>query len=184
MVEPTVTTVIPAYRAVHTIGRALDSVLGQSSPPAEVLVIDDGSPDDLSGAVRQYGNRVTLVRKPNGGAASARNLGLDLARGDFVAFVGRTEDGPLVRRAIGAFRAHAHFPSEGSALDARTPGVGWSDHWSFWQVGYPAMMITDTAILRDPSYHGDGDTAEKVDYERFARVVHGIEAVVDDLVSR
>src|SRR5262249_54539472 len=83
----TVTAIIPAYRAAHTIGRALDSVLSQSCPPDEVLVVDDGSPDDLAGAVRLYEERVTLVHKPNGGAASARNTGLDQAHGDLVAFL-------------------------------------------------------------------------------------------------
>ncbi|MDO9020637.1 MAG: M28 family peptidase [Deltaproteobacteria bacterium] len=56
-------------------------------------------------------------------------------RGDFIAFVGSTEMAPLVRHALATFRAGARFPSEGTALSARTPGVGWSDHWSYWQVG-------------------------------------------------
>src|SRR5262245_43212492 len=87
MTSPTISTIIPAYRAAHTIARALASVLGQTYPSNEILVVDDGSPDDIAGAVRPYGERVTLLRKPNGGAASARNLGLDRARGDLVAFL-------------------------------------------------------------------------------------------------
>ena len=87
MSTPTVTVVIPAYKAAGFIARALDSVFAQTRGPHEVLVIDDGSPDDLASAVRPYGGRVTLIHKPNGGAASARNLGLDRARGEFVAFL-------------------------------------------------------------------------------------------------
>ncbi|HKA06178.1 MAG TPA: glycosyltransferase family A protein, partial [Gemmataceae bacterium] len=87
MPSSSVSVIIPAYRAEAFIARALDSVFGQTIQPSEVLVIDDGSPDDLSQAVRPFGDRVTLVRKPNGGAASARNLGLDRARGDFIAFL-------------------------------------------------------------------------------------------------
>jgi glycosyltransferase involved in cell wall biosynthesis len=87
MLRPAVTVIIPAYRAAGTIARALDSVLTQSCPPAEILVVDDGSPDDTAGAVRLYGERVKLLRKPNGGAASARNVGLDRARGELIAFL-------------------------------------------------------------------------------------------------
>lgn len=83
----TVTTIIPAYRASGTIGRAIDSLLGQTRPPDEILVVDDGSPDDVAPALAPYGDRVTLLRKPNGGAASARNFGIDHARGDFIAFL-------------------------------------------------------------------------------------------------
>src|SRR5260370_2717660 len=87
MLNPAVTVIIPAYRAASTIARALDSVLTQSCLPAEILVVDDGSPDDLAAAVRLSGEHVTLIRKSNGGAASARNLGLDRARGELIAFL-------------------------------------------------------------------------------------------------
>jgi glycosyltransferase involved in cell wall biosynthesis len=83
-----VSVVIPAFRSAATIRRALDSALGQTRPPDEVVVVDDGSPDDLAAVVEgAYGARVTLVRKSNGGAASARNAGLDRATGDLVAFL-------------------------------------------------------------------------------------------------
>jgi glycosyltransferase involved in cell wall biosynthesis len=87
MSDLTVSTVIPAYRAARTIGRAVDSVLAQTRPPVEILVVDDGSPDDLAAAVQRFGDRVTLLRKPNGGAASARNCGIEPARGDLIAFL-------------------------------------------------------------------------------------------------
>jgi hypothetical protein len=80
-------------------------------------------------------------------------------------------------------RSRTDFPSEGAALFAGLPGVGWSDQWSFWQVGYPAIMVTDTAPFRYPHYHTVADTPEKLDYERMARVVLGLERVIDDLVG-
>jgi glycosyltransferase involved in cell wall biosynthesis len=82
-----VSVVIPAYKAAHTIGRALDSLLTQTRPPDEILVVDDGSPDDMAAAVEPYGGRVTFLRKPNGGAASARNFGIDRAAGELIAFI-------------------------------------------------------------------------------------------------
>ncbi len=106
------------------------------------------------------------------------------SRGDFIAFVSRTKDSPLVRRCIESFRRHAQFPSEGGALPGTLPGVGWSDHWAFWQADYPALMVTDTAIFRSPDYHQETDTPDKLDYDRFARVVEGVAKVIEDLANR
>lgn len=106
------------------------------------------------------------------------------SRGDFVGFVSRTKDATLVRRCIRLFRERAQFPSEGGALPAALPGIGWSDHWAFWQVDYPALMVTDTAPFRSPHYHTQQDTPDKLDYERFARVIEGLGKVVADLVAR
>lgn len=104
--------------------------------------------------------------------------------GNFIGFVGNFDSRKLVRRAIKSFRAHAQFPSEGAALPGWIAGVGWSDHWSFWQVGYPAIMLTDTAPFRYPHYHTPDDTPEKLDYERMARVVEGVQAMIADLVNQ
>jgi hypothetical protein len=103
--------------------------------------------------------------------------------GNFIAFVGDYRSRHLVRQAIGTFRANAQFPSEGAALPGWITGVGWSDHWAFWQCGYPAMMVTDTALFRYPHYHQRSDTPDKLDYPRTARVVEGMETVVRELVK-
>ena len=100
-------------------------------------------------------------------------------RADFVTFVGNLSSASLVRLAIGAFREHAHFPSEGAALPSWVPGVDWSDHASFWKQGYPAIMVTDTAPFRYPHYHLPTDTPDRVDDERLARVVEGLSAVLE-----
>jgi hypothetical protein len=102
-------------------------------------------------------------------------------QGNFVGFVSNGDSRPLLFRAIASFREHAAFPSEGAALSASLPGIGWSDHWSFWQVDYPAIMVTDTAPFRYPHYHTRQDTPDRLDYGRFARVVIGLEAVVRQL---
>lgn len=102
-------------------------------------------------------------------------------RADFIGFVSRLRDAALVRRAISAFRDHATVASEGAALPGVIPGIGWSDHWSFWQHGYPAILVTDTLPFRDPDYHSPADTPERLDYDRMARVVAGLKAVVEEL---
>jgi Zn-dependent M28 family amino/carboxypeptidase len=103
--------------------------------------------------------------------------------GNFIGFVGDLSNWRLVRRAIGAFRASTAFPSEGVAAPRWTDGVHWSDHWSFWQAGYPAIMITDTAPYRYPHYHAATDTPEKLDYTGLARVTGGLADVIVALAS-
>lgn len=98
--------------------------------------------------------------------------------GNFVAFVGPVPSRALVRRATGAFRAVARFPSVGGTAPAFVHGVDWSDHWSFGQIGVPALMVTDTAPFRYPHYHTRDDTPDKVDVERLARVTAGLERLL------
>ncbi len=104
-------------------------------------------------------------------------------RGNFIGFVGNTASRELVRRVVRRFRETTKFPSEGLAAPDGLPGVGWSDHWSFWQVGVPAIMVTDTAPFRYSYYHTPYDTREHLDYERMARVVDGVRGVVESLAN-
>jgi len=103
--------------------------------------------------------------------------------GNFIGFVGNLSSHRLVRRCVASFRRHAEFPSEGVAAPGYLPGIFWSDHWPFWREGYRAVMVTDTAPFRYPYYHTSADTPDKVDYERTARVVVGLAAVLEDLVG-
>ncbi|MBJ6725198.1 M28 family peptidase [Geomesophilobacter sediminis] len=104
--------------------------------------------------------------------------------GNFIGFVSHLGSVSLLREVIGTFRRTTRFPSEGAATPERIPGVSWSDHWAFWQAGYPAVMVTDTAPFRYPDYHEPTDTPEKLDYDRMARVVMGIERVVEKLAGK
>jgi len=83
-----VSAVIPAFnRRIH-IARAIDSVMRQTVPVDEILVIDDGSTDGTAEAVEsRYGDTVRVVRQPNGGAARARRRGIEEARGEWIAFL-------------------------------------------------------------------------------------------------
>jgi len=103
-------------------------------------------------------------------------------QGNFIGFVGNLRSRALVTRSIRAFRAHATFPSEGLAAPAFIPGINWSDHWSFWKQGYPAVMITDTALYRYPYYHTPLDTPDKVDYDKLVYVVLGLAQMLEDLL--
>lgn len=102
-------------------------------------------------------------------------------RGNFIGFVGNQESRTLVRQSIRKFRETTNFPSEGVAAPGDWPGVGWSDHWSFWREQYPAIMVTDTALFRYPYYHTPFDTADRVNFQKMARVVDGVRRVVESL---
>jgi len=103
--------------------------------------------------------------------------------GNFIAFVSNLASRPLLHEAIASFRRHAGIASEGVAAPAFIPGVDWSDHWSFWQEGWPALMVTDTAPYRYPHYHSGEDTPDKVDYENLARVVTGLHGMLRELAQ-
>ena len=104
--------------------------------------------------------------------------------GNFIGFVGNLASRKLVRQCLGSFREHSAFPSEGVSAPGTMAGIHWSDHWSFWQEGYAAVMVTDTALFRYPHYHANTDTPDKIDYERLARVVAGLADVTVDLAQQ
>lgn len=103
--------------------------------------------------------------------------------GNFIGFVSNVRSAPLLRRAARAFKARSDFPIRTAAAPAAIPGIGWSDHWSFWQAGYPALMVTDTAPYRYPWYHTPEDTPDRISLGRFAEVVDGLEHVVHVLAG-
>ena len=103
--------------------------------------------------------------------------------GNFVGFVGNLASRTLVRRAIRTFRETTPFPSEGVAAPSWIEGIHWSDQWAFWEEGYPAIMVTDTALFRYAPYHTTADTPEQLDYPALARVVSGLQQVVAKLAG-
>jgi hypothetical protein len=103
--------------------------------------------------------------------------------GNFIGFVSNLANRDWVQRAVGSFRQHAQFPAEGAALFEWLPGVGWSDHWAFWQEGFPALMVTDTALFRDPFYHTANDTPDHIHYDHLARVTAGLHQVIEDIAN-
>jgi glycosyltransferase involved in cell wall biosynthesis len=84
---PTFSVVVAAYQVADVIGEALDSIRSQTLAPLEVIVCDDGSTDDLDQALAPYRDEIVLLRKENGGEASAKNTAAAVAKGDFVAIL-------------------------------------------------------------------------------------------------
>lgn len=103
---------------------------------------------------------------------------------NFIAFVSNFRSRQLMLHAAALFRSHSHFPLEHTAAFSWIPGIGWSDHLSFWRQGYRAMMVTDTALYRYPYYHTALDTPDKIDYIRLAQVTEGLYGTFVDLAAQ
>jgi glycosyltransferase involved in cell wall biosynthesis len=83
-----ISVVIPTYNRAHTLRRALDSVLAQTWPPSEILVVDDGSTDGTPDLLKSYGDRgVRVIKTRNQGVSHARNRGVEACTGDWIAFL-------------------------------------------------------------------------------------------------
>ena len=115
MVPPTFSVIIPVYNGAETVGRAIESVLAQTYPAHEVIVVDDGSIDVTAKVVEQFGSRVRYIYQPNAGVAAARNVGVKHATGEWLAFLD-ADDWYYPDR----LRWHAEWIQEDAGLDFLT----------------------------------------------------------------
>jgi Peptidase family M28 len=100
------------------------------------------------------------------------------SQGNFIGVIGNFGSAMLVRKVAVAMRGATPLPVEGLAAPRFVTGVDFSDHASYWDAGYDAVMITDTAFFRYPHYHTMTDTPDRLDYARMAQVVKGVRAAV------
>ena len=87
MIDTLVSVIIPTFNCCRYIEDAVESVLNQTCRPFEIIVVDDGSTDDTGSKLKKYKDRVRVVTQENQGSSKARNVGLALSRGDYVAFL-------------------------------------------------------------------------------------------------
>lgn len=104
-------------------------------------------------------------------------------RADFIALTARPEDRPLVEAVARAMRGASPLPVETVLASRRVKGVDWSDHHPYWDRGWTALMVSDTAFLRFADYHTERDTPDRLDYRRMGQVVVGVEAAVRALAA-
>lgn len=149
-----ISVIIPAYKAEATIHRAITSVLKQTLLPFEVIVIDDGSPVPLSNVDEQYGAPIKLYRKKNGGAASARNYGIDHAQGDVIAFLDADDywEPEKLERQL--------------ALHLRYPEIGFS-FASYWAQNAPVESNPERTLWDESAYYSPGKPLHLVGAEAF-----------------
>jgi hypothetical protein len=96
------------------------------------------------------------------------------SRGNFILVVGNLTQWGITRRVKRSMHAATSLPVYSINAPSFVPGVDWSDHRYYWQAGYPALMITNTAFYRNPNYHTAKDTPDTLDYERMAMVVNAV----------
>jgi Zn-dependent M28 family amino/carboxypeptidase len=99
------------------------------------------------------------------------------SEGNFIALVGRLGDYADLHRVKTVFKNDAGLRVVSINAPTSLKGVDFSDHASYWKYKFPAIMVTDTAFLRNPNYHGAGDKPETLDYKRMAQVVQAVYAV-------
>jgi hypothetical protein len=102
-------------------------------------------------------------------------------QGNFIAVVGKWGQGWLVKKVENLLSPSSQIPIESITTSAWLPGISFSDHQSYWQFGFPAVMLTDTAFFRNKNYHKPSDTADTLDYNRMAEVVKGLYGVLVNL---
>lgn len=103
--------------------------------------------------------------------------------GNFIAFISDLPSSSLLDEAHAAFVGASGFPAEKLAAPGNLPEAGFSDHWSFWQAGYRALMVTDTAFFRNENYHEPTDTFDTLDYVRFGALFPGLIGMVEALAD-
>jgi glycosyltransferase involved in cell wall biosynthesis len=153
---PTITAVVAAYNAEPWIAEALEAILGQTRPPDEVVVVDDGSTDGTARVLERFGVAIRVVRQPNGGCPAAFNRAFAEARGDFVAMCGADDvweprklewqaetlaDHPDVDVLFGDARVIGEHRPAGLVNDLYTEGI--------------PEGVLDGGMLRDALYRGN-----------------------------
>jgi glycosyltransferase involved in cell wall biosynthesis len=123
-----ISVIIPTYNCAQYLRESLDSILGQTHAPQEVIVVDDGSTDDTAKVLAAYGGHISAVAAPHRGYAAARNLGLSHARGEWIGFHD-ADDVALPDRLAAPLQALRQHPAcegifcNGSRMDDGRPLV-------------------------------------------------------------
>lgn len=105
------------------------------------------------------------------------------SQGNYISIVGKLGQGALVRRIKSAMKGASALPVYSVCAPRQVPGIDFSDHLNYWDEGWPAVMITDTAFYRNSRYHTRHDTADTLSYRHMAQVIDGVEAAIRDIAK-
>ncbi|MDD5574411.1 MAG: M28 family peptidase [Candidatus Omnitrophica bacterium] len=104
-------------------------------------------------------------------------------RANFIALVGNFKSASLTADIKRGMAKSKKVPVRSVIVPESFSGTNYSDHWSFWKDGYPAVMVTDTAFLRNPHYHKGSDLPSTLDYDAMAVLVHSLKNSVESLLT-
>ncbi|MGA2331610.1 MAG: M28 family peptidase [Syntrophales bacterium] len=102
---------------------------------------------------------------------------------NFIAIVGNLKSRTLVGKVKNSLKATSRIPVETISALSSVPGVDFSDHQSFWKMGYLAVMVTDTAFFRNPNYHTEADTIDTLDFDKMSDLLKGLIQAAKDLTD-
>jgi len=125
---PLISAIMPVYNGAAFVAAAIASALGQTYAPLELIVVNDGSTDESAAIVQGFGDKLTCIHQPNRGPAAARNAGLQIARGEIIAFLDADDLWPADKLAcqhkrmaadgaLGVVLGHTQFMQQASCLD-------------------------------------------------------------------
>ncbi len=137
-----VSVIIPCFNAAEFVAATIESVLRQTRPAAEILAIDDGSTDETLAVLAGFGDRIRVLRKKNGGPATARNVGIRHATGDYLAFLDSDDlwEEDKLARQLAEFEAHPET------------GLLFSEAWMFREVAGERLPLRRIGYTGDPSF--------------------------------
>jgi glycosyltransferase involved in cell wall biosynthesis len=156
--KPTISAVVAAYQAERFIAEALESILGQTCPPDEVIVVDDGSTDGTARGLERFADRVRIVRQPNGGCPAAFNTAFREARGDYVALCGADDiwephklewqlQAIQSHPAVDVLCGHAVLFGRSEGEYSQPPGVGMLDSDALKDALYRQCCVCAPSVL-------------------------------------
>jgi len=102
---------------------------------------------------------------------------------NFISVVGNLNSRSLVGKVKNSLRAGSRIPVETLSALSFVIGVDFSDHQSYWKMGYPAVMVTDTDFYRNPNYHTETDTIDTLDFDKMSDLLRGLIQVAKDLTD-
>ena len=156
--KPSISVVVAAYQAERFIAEALESILGQTRPPDELIVVDDGSTDGTAAELERFADRIRIVRQPNGGCPAAFNTAFREARGDFVALCGADDiwephklewqaEAIAAHPELDVLCGHAVLVGRMEGDYSRPPGVGVLDNGALKDALYRQCCICAPSVV-------------------------------------